>query len=159
MCILETIYPGNYNALTWSQTDALYPRGRNSVFSWQSLNMCVLATVLQTDRQTETVSPEHKQCAQDQPSVCINKHHPATTGLVNWPVHQRSPLCPSTLNLSPSTGTATGTSCVHGAHTALPYRCIDFTGVHSWMCVSWDSEAESGERWCSPYTITLEVFG
>lgn len=52
----------------------------------------ILATVLKTDRQT--LSPEHLQCAQDLPSVCINKHHPATTRLVRLHVCRRSPLSP-----------------------------------------------------------------
>lgn len=52
------------------------------------------------DRQLQ--SPEHVQCAQDQPSVCINKHHPATTILVH--VCWRSPVGPCR---SPPTGTGT----------------------------------------------------
>lgn len=32
ICILETMYPGNYNKQIGSQTEALYPRSRNSVF-------------------------------------------------------------------------------------------------------------------------------
>lgn len=32
ICILETMYPGNYNTQIGSQTDALYPRSRNRVF-------------------------------------------------------------------------------------------------------------------------------
>lgn len=43
------------------------------------------------DRQN-IQSPEHVQCAQDLPSVCINKHYPATTRLVR--VCRRSPLSP-----------------------------------------------------------------
>lgn len=69
----------------------------------------ILATVLKTDRQT--LSPEHLQCAQDLPSVCINKHHPATTRLVRLHVCRRSPLSPvqppPPLLQSPPTGTET----------------------------------------------------
>lgn len=46
----------------------------------------------QRSRQTIIQSPEQIQCAQDQPSVCINKHHPATTASVR--VCRRSPPGP-----------------------------------------------------------------
>lgn len=46
----------------------------------------------QRSRQTIIQSPEQVQCAQDQPSVCINKHHPATTASVR--VCRRSPPGP-----------------------------------------------------------------
>lgn len=71
------------NVLGQQCTDDEVVRGRNSIFT----------TVLERERREwrgnilatapkHTQSPEHVQCAQDKPSVCINKHHPATTRLV-----------------------------------------------------------------------------
>lgn len=60
----------------------------------------------QTDRQTS--SPEHLQCAQDLPSVCINKHHPATTRLVRLMCLSEKPAQPRSTPLrSLPTGTET----------------------------------------------------
>lgn len=51
-------------------------------------------------RDKQTYSPEQVQYAQDEPSVCINKHYPATTTLVH--VCWRSPVSPAPSAFDPS---------------------------------------------------------
>lgn len=49
----------------------------------------------QRSRQTIIQSPEQVQCAQDQPSVCINKHHPAIHRIgLRLPEKPARPLLP-----------------------------------------------------------------
>lgn len=93
---------------------------------------------LQRLRQTDkTLSPEHVQCAQEKPSVCISKHHPATIGLVQWHACLRARSVLPDFPRSPLTGTETTAHAPQSLARCLLILFLTFTCTvsshYKWM--------------------------
>ena len=144
------------------KTDALWCKGRQE----RSIFIRIIATALMTDRQ---VSPEHLQCAQDHPSVCISKPSYHRIGsLFYWSIreahfdHSQTLPIPTHRHWCHMRDVHTHANTVY--HTVSRLKPNLFNLFFFWnptvCCCDFIliSDVGRGKSLCSPYTITRSLW-